>query len=89
MYYEAKQRKVCPDHLSRDAYLYIRQSSMKQVFENRESTMRQYDFQSQAVSLGWQVDQIRVIDCDQGQSGAQKESRSGFQELVGEPDAFG
>ncbi len=37
-----QSRKVESHHLERDAYLYIRQSSMKQVIENVESTTRQY-----------------------------------------------
>ena len=34
--------KVQPHHLERGAYLYVRQSSMRQVIENVESTKRQY-----------------------------------------------
>jgi len=33
-------QKVRADHLKRNAYLYVRQSSLKQVFENTESTKR-------------------------------------------------
>ena len=62
--------KVQPHHLERGAYLYIRQSSMRQVFENVESTKRQYALRSRAVALGWRDDQIVVIDSDQGESGA-------------------
>ena len=35
------QQKVTASHLKRDAYLYIRQSTVRQVFENQESTKRQ------------------------------------------------
>ena len=62
--------KVQPQHLERGAYLYVRQSSMRQVFENVESTKRQYALRSRAISLGWHDDQIIVIDSDQGESGA-------------------
>ena len=34
--------KVTSSHLERDAYLYIRQSTPRQVLENIESTQRQY-----------------------------------------------
>jgi hypothetical protein len=34
--------KVTADHLRRDAYLYVRQSTPRQVVENVESTQRQY-----------------------------------------------
>ncbi len=35
-------QKVTANHLKRNAYLYIRQSTLRQVFENTESTKRQY-----------------------------------------------
>ena len=74
--------KINAKHLSHDAYLYIRQSTTRQVFENTESTKRQYQLREQALALGWPSEQIRVIDCDQAQSGASKSGRHGFQELV-------
>lgn len=73
--------KVTATHLSRLAYLYIRQSSLHQVQENRESTARQYDLKRRALALGWASDRIVVIDEDLGVSGATSE-RSGFQRLV-------
>jgi hypothetical protein len=48
--------KVTADHLARDAYLYVRQSSIKQVLNNTESTVRQYGLRSRAVALGWPAD---------------------------------
>ena len=45
--------KVQSHHLQRDAYLYIRQSSMRQVLENVESTQRQYALRARAIALGW------------------------------------
>jgi DNA invertase Pin-like site-specific DNA recombinase len=74
--------KVQPHHLERGAYLYIRQSSMRQVVENVESTKRQYGLRSCAISLGWKDEQIIVIDNDQGESGASAVWREGFQRLV-------
>src|SRR5207249_8904988 len=74
--------KVQPHHLERGAYLYIRQSSMRQVLENTESTKRQYALRGRGVSLGWREDQIIVIDSDQGESGASATWREGFQRLV-------
>ncbi len=78
---EAHQ-KVTARHLKRNAYLYIRQSTLRQVFENTESTDRQYALRQRAVALGWAQEQIIIIDCDQGQSGASAERRDGFQRLV-------
>jgi len=74
--------KVQAHHLERSAYLYIRQSSMRQVLENVESTKRQYALRSRAVALGWREEQIIVIDNDQGESGASAAWRKGFQRLV-------
>ena len=76
--------KVTAQHLARNAYLYVRQSSMRQVIENTESTTRQYALRQRAVALGWPVEQIVVIDCDQAQSGASAADRAGFQRLVAE-----
>lgn len=80
----SSHRKIRADHLKRDAYLYVRQSSMRQVLENTESTKRQYQLRERALSLGWISEQIRVIDCDQGCSGASDAGRDGFQQLVAE-----
>src|SRR5687767_1959962 len=77
-------QKVKPTHLKRCAYLYIRQSTLRQVQENTESTKRQYALRQHAVALGWQQDQIIVIDSDLGQSGASAADREGFQRLVTE-----
>ncbi len=74
--------KVQSHHLQRDAYLYIRQSSMRQVIENVESTKRQYALRARATALGWSDDRIVVIDCDQGESGASAAWREGFRRLV-------
>ena len=74
--------KVQPRHLERAAYLYVRQSSMRQVIENVESTKRQYALRGRASALGWRDEQIIVIDSDQGESGASASWREGFQRLV-------
>lgn len=76
--------KVQPHHLERDAYLYIRQSSMRQVLENVESTKRQYALRGRATALGWPDERIIVIDSDQGESGASATWREGFRRLVTE-----
>jgi DNA invertase Pin-like site-specific DNA recombinase len=77
-------QKVSADHLRRDAFLYVRQSSLRQMFENTESSKRQYALRDRAVSLGWPIDRIHTIDTDQGISGANAENRDGFQHLVTE-----
>ena len=77
-----RHQKVNADHLKRDAYLYIRQSTLRQVLENTESTKRQYALRQSAVALGWPIERIIVIDNDLGQSGASAADREGFQKLV-------
>lgn len=81
---ETEHQKVTAAHLGRNAYLYVRQSTIRQVFENTESTQRQYALRQRAVALGWPPDRIIVIDDDQGQSGASAAERQGFQRLVAE-----
>jgi len=76
------EQKVAHHHLNRDAYVYVRQSTLRQVVENTESTMRQYALREQAKALGWPADRVTVIDCDLGQSGASAADRAGFQRLV-------
>jgi DNA invertase Pin-like site-specific DNA recombinase len=76
--------KVTHSHLERNAYVYVRQSTPRQVLENTESTERQYALVDRAVAHGWAREQIHVIDCDLGKSGAQAVGRDGFQQLVNE-----
>jgi DNA invertase Pin-like site-specific DNA recombinase len=83
MTHDAHQ-KVKAGHLKRSAYLYVRQSTLRQVLENTESTQRQYALRQQAVALGWPLERIIVIDTDLGQSGASAADREKFQRLVTE-----
>lgn len=76
--------RVTQQHLAHDAYLYIRQSTPRQVLENTESTQRQYALRDRAVALGWPLERVHVIDCDLGKSGSQSAGRDGFQKLVSE-----
>jgi hypothetical protein len=68
--------------LERLAVVYVRQSTPKQVLENRESTARQYAFADQAAAWGWPRERIVTIDAALGKSGRTAEGRSGFQRLV-------
>jgi DNA invertase Pin-like site-specific DNA recombinase len=77
-----RSQKITPRHLRRQAYLYVRQSTLRQVVENTESTQRQYALRQRAVALGWPIEQVVVIDRDLGQSGASAADREGFQQLV-------
>ena len=77
-------RKSRPSTCKRCAYLYIRQSTLRQVLENTESTQRQYALRQRAMALGWPEERIIVIDHDQAQSAATAVDREGFQRLVTE-----
>ncbi|HEX8808146.1 MAG TPA: recombinase family protein, partial [Xanthobacteraceae bacterium] len=76
--------KIGASHLSRAAYVYLRQSSPAQVEHNRESTQRQYALVTKASSLGWPAERIVVIDEDLGLSGDGIVERSGFAHLTAE-----
>ena len=74
--FEMATRKIKPHHLEREACLY------RQVARNTESARRQYGLSRNAMALGWPAERIRVIDDDQGKSGAYSENRSGFRDLM-------
>ena len=76
--------KISPSHLSRAAYVYLRQSSPTQVKHNREFTERQYALVTKATALGWDSQQILVVDEDLGLSGTGIVERNGFARLTAE-----
>ncbi len=71
--------KLTPEHLSRDAYVYVRQSTPDQLLNNPESRRRQYALETRARSLGWE--NVIVIDDDLGRSGGGA-ARPGFERLL-------
>ena len=77
-------QKVTASHLKRQAYCYVRQSTLKQVFENTESTKRQYALRERAIALGWPVVQIVTVDSDLGETATSVADRQGFQKLMTE-----
>jgi DNA invertase Pin-like site-specific DNA recombinase len=77
-------QKVTASHLTRQAYCYVRQSTLKQVFENTESTKRQYALRERAIALGWPLVQIVTVDSDLGETAASVADRRGFQKLMTE-----
>ena len=74
--------KIGASHLSRAAYVYLRQSTAAQVEHNRESTQRQYALAARATALGWPAQQVIIIDEDLGLSGSGVVERSGFSRLT-------
>src|ERR1700745_887708 len=71
--------KITPEHLTRDAYVYVRQSTADQLLNNRESRRRQYALVARARSLGWE--HVIIIDADLGRSGG-GQLRPGFERLL-------
>jgi DNA invertase Pin-like site-specific DNA recombinase len=78
----SEHSKVTTSHRSRQAVVYVRQSTLAQLERNVESTARQYDLRERAVTLGWSRDQVRVVDVDLGISGSLLGQRDGFESLV-------
>jgi DNA invertase Pin-like site-specific DNA recombinase len=72
--------KITPDHVSRAAVVYVRQSTMAQVTGNLESQRRQYDLAKAAEAAGFAS--VTVIDDDLGRSGSGTMQRPGFERLV-------
>ena len=74
--------KVTASHRSRDAIIYVRQSTFTQTQENTESLALQYELRRYATELGWGEDQISVIDDDLARSASSTDGRLGFTDLV-------
>ena len=72
--------KISPEHLSRSAVVYVRQSTPGQVADNTESQLRQYALVESARAMGFC--DVMVIDDDLGRSGSGLVERPGFQKLV-------
>jgi DNA invertase Pin-like site-specific DNA recombinase len=73
---------ITPQHLTRKAIIYIRQSSPHQVLTNQESLRLQYALRERAMELGWRQEEIEIIDGDLGLSGTAIHYREGFKELL-------
>jgi DNA invertase Pin-like site-specific DNA recombinase len=71
-------------HLSKTAFVYVRQSTLAQVRHNQESTERQYALREKALELGWSEPTVQILDGDLGKSGAQIAGREDFKTLVAE-----
>lgn len=79
---DQRSTKITDTHLQKIAYVYLRQSSMGQVRNHRESTERQYALQELARNLGWPTARIVVLDGDLGKSGTSTNDREDFKTLV-------
>ena len=73
---------ITPNHLSRKALIYIRQSSPNQAISNQESLHMQYALKQRALELGWPEVAIEIIDSDLGTTAASAEHREGFKEAL-------
>lgn len=73
--------KINEHHRQRLAYIYIRQSTLRQVAENQESQDLQYQLVARAGALGWPQARIEIIDEDLGKTAVTAHHRTGFQRL--------
>src|SRR4051812_11167570 len=80
----ALSEKIQGRHHDRLAIVYVRQSTLRQVELNQESTRLQYGLAERALQLGWARERVEVIDDDLGRSGSTTTHRPGFQRLVAE-----
>ena len=71
--------RITPEHLSRAAWVYVRQSTPSQVRHNHESRGRQYALKDRARQLGWS--DVVLVDDDLGRSGGGTE-RPGYDRLL-------
>ncbi len=78
------QDKISPEHRSKKAYVYVRQSSMKQVLEHQESGRRQRELAVWVQKMGWPPSAIVVLDSDQAKTGQSSGQREAYKQLVGE-----
>src|SRR5256886_11678122 len=73
--------KIKPEHLARKAIVYLRQSSEKQVRQNKESQLLQYDVAKRMQALGWK--EVEIINSDLGSSAAIASARrEGFERVL-------
>ena len=72
--------KLTSDHLTRNAYVYVRQSTQQQVRTDQESRQRQYALADLARQLGFSG--VVLIDEDLGRSGSGLVDRPGFGQLL-------
>jgi DNA invertase Pin-like site-specific DNA recombinase len=73
--------KIKAEHLARKAIVYLRQSSDKQVRQNKESQRLQYDVAERMRALGWK--EVEIINCDLGSSAAIASARrDGFERVL-------
>lgn len=80
----ATDPKIRPDHLRRNAVVYVRQSTAQQVRGDRESATRQYALADRAKALGWPAAAVQTIDGAQGRSAARSDQGAGFKALRAE-----
>src|SRR5262249_18332841 len=73
---------ITPQHLTRKAVIYIRQSTPHQVVSHQENLPLQYALGERARHVGWPDEAIDIIDDDLGLTAASAAHRTGFNPLV-------
>ena len=80
----SRSEKIVERHLERLAVVYVRQSTVQQMMDHRESTNLQYGLVNRAIAMGWPEGRVLLIDEDLGKSGSSAEGREGFAKVVAE-----
>ncbi|HKH35599.1 MAG TPA: recombinase family protein [Rubrobacter sp.] len=79
-----RSEQILGRHLERLAVVYVRQSTVQQIMDHRESNNLQYGLVNRAIAMGWTEGRVLVIDEDLGKSASSAEGREGFARLVAE-----
>ncbi len=74
--------EITREHLTKKIFIYVRQSSVHQVRDHRESRELQYDLVKRAQVYGWGEHQIHIVDDDLGTTAMGTKKRSGFDEII-------
>lgn len=75
---------ITPNHRKRKAVIYIRQSTLHQVYNNTESALLQRSMREHVRSLGWPDRQIELVESDTGKSAQSSDHRPGYKNLLAE-----
>lgn len=68
-------------HLERLAIVYVRQSSHKQVRDNKESRRRQRALDARATQLGWDKEKVLILEEEKARSGSSTAERSAYRKV--------
>jgi DNA invertase Pin-like site-specific DNA recombinase len=74
--------EITPQHQQKTAYVYVRQSTPRQVKHNLQSQQLQYDLVDLAKAKGWPPEKIIIVDEDLGKSASGTTHREGLEKML-------